>query len=151
MASADGRWRAQLCREQGDGARRHPAAGGLLTTVKRAHHGVGTQPQQQPTYTAIPPAQKMPDVRLALMVMRQAISNPASPAVHTRRGSPIRCGRLTWCPSCPSVNGERSPIRLRHMPKADPRELKARAGGPKDSVWTQDSFPAVVAVASVEG
>ena len=42
-------------------------------------------------------------------------------------------------------------IRLRHMPKADPRELKARAGGPKDSVWTQDSFPAVVAVASVGG
>ena|GEM_PF-6188529 len=102
MASADGRWRAQLCREQGDGARRHPAAGDLLTTVKRAHHGVGTQPQQQPTYTAIPPAQKMPDVRLALMVMRQAISNPASPAVHTRRCSPIRCALLTWCPSCPS-------------------------------------------------
>jgi len=44
-----------------------------------------------------------------------------------------------------------SGIRLRHMPKADPRELKARAGGPKDSVWTQDSFPAVVAVASVGG
>jgi hypothetical protein len=42
------------------------------------------------------------------MVMRQAISNPASPAVHTRRGSPIRCGRLTWCPSCPSVTGHRS-------------------------------------------
>ena len=41
--------------------------------------------------------------------------------------------------------------RLRHMPKADPRELKARAGGPKDSVWTQDSFLAVVAVASVGG
>ena len=45
----------------------------------------------------------MPDVRLALMVMRRAISNPASPAVHARRGSPIRCGRLTWCPSCPSA------------------------------------------------
>ena len=40
-------------------------------------------------------------------------------------------------------------IRLRHMPKADPRALKARADGPKDSVRTQDSFPAVVAVASV--
>jgi len=45
------------------------------------------------------------------MVMRQAISNPASPAVHTRRGSPIRCGRLTWCPSCRSVTGHRSAKR----------------------------------------
>jgi hypothetical protein len=49
-----------------------------------AHHGVGTQPQQQPTYTAIPPAQKMPDVRLALMVMRQAISNPATQGSHAQ-------------------------------------------------------------------
>ena len=52
---------------------------------------------------------------------------------------------------CHRIIGDRSPIRLRHMPKADPRELKARAGGPKDSVRSQDSFPAVVAVASVGG
>ena len=58
------------------------------------------------------------------MVMRQAISNPASPAVHTRRGSPIRCGRLTWCPSCPSpTDAQRS--RLVSSARTHLAELRA--------------------------
>ena len=94
------------------------------------------------------------DVNLSTDSFSDPGLNPDQPTWRASRRGYVRATGLSSVRADPlfvPVLEVRWRIRLRHMHKADPRELMARADGPKDSVRTQDSAPAVVAVASVRG